>query len=162
MSKAPLETIANRVADILPGIKAAQAGVMLEDLRATQKAHRQRTQDGHKAMAKAAGVKIDKADAEDDMGDIVITGDITMTQPAPPVEPPQPPPPPLPSSQPKPKRSSLLKSVAIAAALSGMGGGIGVTVPWLLGMFDKTPVAAPADEWTERRLENYVPPGSSP
>ncbi len=70
--------------------------------------------------------------------------------------------PPLPSSQPKSKRSSLLKSMAIAAALSGMGGGIGVTVPWLLGMFDKTPVAAPADEWTERRLENYVPPGSSP
>jgi hypothetical protein len=88
---------------------------------------------------------------------IMAARDVHVHEPTPPA------PPPAPVQQPKPKRSSLLKSVAIATALSGMGGGIGVAVPWLLGMFDKTPpIAAPSDEWTERRLENYVPTGGVP
>lgn len=79
--------------------------------------------------------------------------------------PPAPPPvsSPAPAQQPKPKRSSWLKKAALTAVLIGSGGGTGIAIPFLLGMFDKPPpVAAPAaDEWTERRLENYVPPGGS-
>ncbi len=75
----------------------------------------------------------------------------------------QPPPPPAPAVQPKSKRHSILKGAAVATALMvGTGGGAAaVAIPWLLGAFDKSPppvVAPPSDEWTDRVLENYVPP----
>ncbi len=159
MSKTPRKTIADRVADILPGVKAAQAGVMLQDLQATQQAHRRRTADGHKAMAKAAGVEIDDPNAGDDMGDIVITGDITVTQSPAPSPAATPPPLPSPAQQPKSQFPKLLAKAAITAAL--VGSGAGAAMPWLLGMFDKTPppvVTSPPEQWTERRLELYMPP----
>lgn len=78
-------------------------------------------------------------------------------------EPPQPEETPAtaPATKAERRRPSLLKNaVAIAAVVAGTSGlGAGVAIPWLLGMFDKTPpVVEREDRWIERVLESYVPP----
>jgi len=75
-------------------------------------------------------------------------------------------PPPLPVSAKQPKsKLPLLAKAAITAALVGSGVGAGAAIPFLLGLFDKSPptvVVPAAEQWTERRLENYMPPQGEP
>ena len=78
----PLDQIRERVAESFPATMVPfLAG--LENWRANQRDHRQRVRDSHLMGAKALGMEsLVGKNGEDDMGDIIVTGDITQTAPA--------------------------------------------------------------------------------
>lgn len=90
---------------------------------------------------------------------IMAARDVHVREPTPP----GPPPLPVPTKQ-KSKLPLLLARTAAVGVLLASGAGGGAAVLGLLGAFDKTPppvVAPVVERWTERRLENYVPPQGS-
>jgi hypothetical protein len=113
---------------------------------------------------------------EDDMGNLVVTGDIYGADAADilralgdgtAVETPQPEPQPASPSQVEPQRrqprhrwaAALGKAALLSAGLLG-GSGIGVVVPWLMGAFDKhgdTTIVRPDED----RLNVEVVPGGA-
>lgn len=107
-----MEQNLERLAERLLPIKVAGAAVGLEDHRRMLAAHAQRVLDSHRAMAKAAGFELPAEQGADNLGDIIITGDIIQPTPPPPSSPP-------PSSPP----SRLLHVALLAAGLAA--GGIG-------------------------------------
>jgi hypothetical protein len=64
----------------LVSLGAAAQAIGLEHHWKELAAHRQRVQDSHVAMGKAAGFEVEK-NGDDDMGDLTITGDIQIPQP---------------------------------------------------------------------------------
>lgn len=75
----PIQEVAERAAQSIPGLSAAAAAVGLQDHRASLHSHQSRVSDSHIAQMKALG--IDKASEVEEMGDIVITGDIHAPNP---------------------------------------------------------------------------------
>lgn len=75
----PLQQIRERLADAAPA-KAIPFLIAVENMRANQRDHRQRVRDSHLMGAKALGMEglVGKSQSEDDMGDIIVTGDITQ------------------------------------------------------------------------------------
>lgn len=116
---------------------------------------RARTADGHRAMAKAAGMSDCVKGTEDDMGDMIATGDIHYHQ--------QPPPPSAPASAP-----STLGKVATVAASTIAAGGLGVAAG-LLTMYLNRPasptpshppaIVSPATQY-EAIYERQMPDGT--
>ena len=79
--QSPMQEVADDVADTLPKIEAAAHLSALEDLRRNQAALRRRVQDSHKWQAAALGMETTDAE-EDEMGNLVLTGDIYGGNPA--------------------------------------------------------------------------------
>ena len=102
----PATTLRNRLAASIPGLGIAAHAIGLENIRGVFADARQRTRDGHKAMAGAAGFDVGKGG--DDVGDLIVTGDIHTHQQ---------------QSAPEKKAGLLSKSLPWIAAL-GLGGGV--------------------------------------
>jgi hypothetical protein len=76
----PLQDITDKIRDGLHGLNAAAFAVGLEDHREMLRSHRVRVREGHEAAAKALGVDLGKTtSAGEDMGDIIVTGDVQLT-----------------------------------------------------------------------------------
>ena len=73
-----LQTTLDKLEQKLQQFGAAATAVGLEDHREMLAANRRRTREGHVAMAKAAGESLPMEDEE--MGDILMTGDIQVTK----------------------------------------------------------------------------------
>lgn len=80
MPQSPAEETAERSAETMPGLAAAAAAVGLENHRRMLHQHAKRTTEGHKAQMGALGIDVGDEDS-DEMGNIVITGDITSLNP---------------------------------------------------------------------------------
>lgn len=82
MSLTPQQEIAKRLAEAGGGLAAAGRAVGLQDHQRLLRDNARRVNDSHRAMAKAAGMGevLGKAQQEegDDLGDILVTGDITI------------------------------------------------------------------------------------
>lgn len=78
--KNPKLEAAERAAETYPALSAAAAAVGLQDHRQSLNSHQSRVADSHKAQMKALG--LEASQAGDEMGDIVITGDIHSQDPA--------------------------------------------------------------------------------
>lgn len=156
MSKlSPAEKIAERVADIAPGLAAAAKAVGVEDHRRMLRDHARRVMDSHRMQAKALGMgDVASESSDDDMGDIIVTGDIHYSGASAPQlpwakdQPQQPQPTPEPPSQP-PEDESLLSKLAKPAAIAAgtmAAGGIGAAAVNTLWPDDPPPVVQPAPE----------------
>ena len=81
----PLEEVAKRFGETVPGMLVAANAVGLEDHRRMLASHARRVDDSHRAMAKAAGMEdliADPPESDSNMGGIVVTGDINITNPS--------------------------------------------------------------------------------
>lgn len=78
-TQTPLEQVAERSAETHPALSAAAAAVGLQNHRQALSSHEQRLKDSHAAQMKAIGME--PTGGADEMGDILITGDITATDP---------------------------------------------------------------------------------
>lgn len=79
MTLTPVEEMGKRFGEVVPGLKAAAGAVGLESHRRMLRDHAQRVRDDYKIAAWAAGFEGKVADMpEDDMGDIIITGDLNF------------------------------------------------------------------------------------
>lgn len=126
----PIQEWAKRAGEIYPGLQGAGLAVGLQDHQRMLRDHARRLLDGHKAQMKAAGFSdLAEADGGDDMGDILVTGDITVTNPQ------QPAPQAIPQASPQaaqaePTDSSLpgwVKSLALTGGMLGSAiGGAGL------------------------------------
>ena len=75
----PLQTTIQNLKEKITGIGVAQQAVGLEHHRKDLAAYRRRTREGFEAMAQATGFDTPSSAAgRDDMGDLVITGDIQL------------------------------------------------------------------------------------
>lgn len=133
--QSPAAQMAERASEVIPGLGAAAFAVGLENHRRTLHDHAQRLRTDYKIGLRALGVQDDLATSqpsEDDMGDIVICGDITnnidgrtsptATKPATDASPR-----PGVSDAAKSGLSGLAKAAVIGSALLGSGGiGAGV------------------------------------
>ena len=79
--QSPAMESAERAAETIPGLSAAAAAVGLEDHRRMLRDHASRVADSY-ALGRKAFTDQQQDDGCDDMGDIVITGDIKITDPA--------------------------------------------------------------------------------
>lgn len=81
MDLSPQQEIAKRLAEAGGGLAAAGRAVGLQDHQRLLRDNARRVRESHKALAKAAGMEsVLEDDAEgDDMGDILVTGDINVT-----------------------------------------------------------------------------------
>lgn len=133
----PQDEMAHRAADLMPPFAALATAIGLENIRAIMADARQRTRDGHKFMARAAGAKDDDIGrgGEEAMGDISIIGEqrIYSTSSAPPAT--QAPAPTLPAAPASTPTAGGLPAWA-KAALVGLGvvgagaGGAGLMALW--------------------------------
>lgn len=151
----PAEKIAERVADIAPGLAAAAKAMAIQDHRASLRDFRQRVRDSHRMQAKTLGMgDVVSESSDDDMGDIIVTGDIHYNGTSAPQlpwakdQPQQPQSTPEPPSQP-PEDESLLSKIAKPAAIAAgtmAAGGIGAAAVNTLWPDDPPPVVQPAPE----------------
>jgi len=141
MVQSPHQEIAERVAEVAPGLAAAAHLSAVQDARQLQADHRRRLADSHRAQMQALGMESTESPGGDDVGNLVITGDVygsdaaeivralqgnKMDQPAS-VTPQQP----VNSAVPdKPGMSKWIQSL-IAGGLLAVGSGIGWGVNWL-------------------------------
>jgi len=170
-TQSPIQEVAERVAETAPGLVAAAHAEALQNLRQMNADHRRRVADSHRWQADVLGQKATDPPEEDDVGNLIVTGDVYgdgaaeivrslqgLAQAAPeaagsPSEP----------SQQTGWASSLAKAALVTAGLLG-GGGLGAGVPWLLGAYDKpesvnTTVVQPAD--TQGLGVEVVPGGAT-
>ena len=75
----PQEVAAHQIAEKGPKLGIAAQAVMLEGSRRMMRDAQNRVQDSHRAMAKAAGMEDVVGDDQDDMGHLIVTGDINVT-----------------------------------------------------------------------------------
>lgn len=153
-SMSPSEKIAERVADLAPGLAAVAKAVGLEDHRRMLRDHARRVMDSHRMQAKALGMgDVVSESSDDDMGDIIVTGDIHYSGASAPQLPwakdqPQHQSTPEPPSQP-PEEPSLLSKIAKPAAIAAgaaAAGGIGAAAVKVLWPDAPPPVVQPAPE----------------
>lgn len=71
-----MEEISKRTAEAGGGLAAAAKAAALQNFVANQNAHRKRVWDGHALGMKALGFDATKLDEGEDVGDIIVTGDI--------------------------------------------------------------------------------------
>lgn len=150
----PLQEVRERLAG--PGVGLAMAGrvVGLENHRRILADAARRTQEGHRAMARAAGMEDVVGEKADDMGHLIVTGDINVqpredgTMPRMPWDvdhPPQVPTEPPASRMDRPRLPTWLKVAALLAAGGATGGGavaLPSAIDWLI---PDTPATQPAD-----------------
>jgi len=74
----PLQSAMDNLKQKLTQMGTAAQAVGLEDHRAMLAATRQRTREGHEATARAAGFKPIPIQGTDEMGDLIVTGDIQL------------------------------------------------------------------------------------
>lgn len=173
-SMSPMEKIAEKVADMAPGLAAVAKVVGVEDHRRMLRDHARRVRDSHKMMAQAVGMgDVVEQSPDDDMGDIFVTGDIHWSgqtapqlpwskdqpqQSPPPSTPDQPPEP----TEPKPEEPSLLSRIAKPAAIAAgtmAAGGIGAAAVNALWPEGEEPpaVVQPAPERPQIALPDAQP-----
>ncbi len=160
----PLEEMAERASETIPGLYVAAGAVGLEDHRRMLAEHARRVRSDYNRLNKVAGGDVDQGG--DDMGNITITGDINVadtkqinrvldqlgkagsngqTQPAA-VQPSAPPPP-------------SAWSKAWPWVLAGAAGLAGAGIPTAISALrpDPTPVA-PVVEMPKYDVEKWTPP----
>lgn len=176
VEQTPAEQMAERFAEATPGLKAAASAVGLQDHQRMLLRNDQRLTDGYQLGRHAfTGQKAEPMSEDGDMGDIVITGDINVSDPrqAPQVidslrakdttpsepppqsqaaQPPQPQAPPV-TPEPQPPQESNWKKYGIPLALATLaaaGGAGGAT--YMLGGND----IPPQKEWGYEG-DKYIP-----
>ncbi|MDD4892005.1 MAG: hypothetical protein PHU85_18955 [Phycisphaerae bacterium] len=142
ISKTAVQEIAQRAAETGPGLAAAAKAIGIQDHQRMLRDAANRVRDSHRAQMKAAGFDPGNP-PEDDMGDIIITGDIQYA-PAPTPEPVAPAANTSASTAAPPAGLSPLAKTLISAALLGAGAAGGVAVPWLAGAFSKPAASSTA------------------
>jgi hypothetical protein len=78
-TQTPAEQVAERSAEAYPALSAAAAAVGLQNHRQALSSHEQRVRDSHAAQMRAIGME--PTGSPDEVGDILITGDITASDP---------------------------------------------------------------------------------
>jgi hypothetical protein len=134
----PLQSNLEDLQEKLVGLGAGAQAVGLEDHRAMLAATRRRTREGYEASARAAG--FEPVSGDDEMGDLVITGDIEMNKNHEP-----------PVSKPNGGISKTLGAAALGAAL--------VAGP-LLGYWLATPDSGPPS--IDTNTQNTIRPDDYP
>lgn len=119
----PIAEMAKRAAEAGGGLAAASKAVAIENYRASSTAHRQRVADSHAAGMKTLGFDVGNQLEADDMGDLIVTGDVYGDEAVRMINRGQ--------SPPIAAGSTLSKWVMIAALLAG-GGGVGAAATALL------------------------------
>jgi len=175
MNQTPLEEITERVAETVPGLTAAAQMVGLEDHRRMLRDNADRLRDAHRYGATNSGMRADEMREGDDMGNLVVTGDIygdqavrsigIAKQPVAVAPAPAPAPQPIPQPQPEPQPTSKkplsnLAKVGIIAALSTGSAGVGMAIPLIADALKPEPppaVAPDANTWIEYDIEKWVP-----
>lgn len=162
-TQSPMQQVAERVADVAPGLVAAAHTVALQNLRLDSAAYRKRIADSHRWEAEALGKTA--LEPGGDMGNLIVTGDVYgsnaaeivralqgVQEPSLPAE--NQPSTPATEAIPPPATSGWTqkfgKAALVAAGLAASGG-LGAGVPWLLGAYSKV---APA-------VTNIMQPGGS-
>ena len=135
--------IAKRVGDYAPGLVTAAHVSAIDNLRRIQAGTRRQLRTDYAMQARALGGEAAEMPDEEEMGNLIVTGDIYGSNSADIVRAlgngtagETPTPPPAPTPPPSNGVSRLAKAALIAAGLLG-GAGIGAGVPWLLGAYDK-------------------------
>lgn len=155
----PLEEASERAAETIPGLKAAAAAVGLEDHRRMLRDSARRVADSHRAQMSALGMSPEVED--DEMGNIVITGDInganakeiidalsgqradtSATQP--------------PQTNPQ-EKGGIGKTLAVAG-LAGLMAGAGAGVPLAWYLMNQQPAAQDTDTNTKYGLKIFREP----
>jgi hypothetical protein len=135
----PAQELAERSAESIPALQAAAAAVGLQDHQRMLRDHARRVRDSHRLGAKAAGLDDLPADAGgDDLGDIIISGDITNTylpaQSTPPAAKPD-------MTNATNGLTNLARAAIIGASL--LSGGIGGAIPLVANLLFSKPAPAP-------------------
>ena len=164
--------MAERAADSLPGLGAAAYAIGLEDHRRALHDFAQRVRIDHRMGLRTLGMEdLAQQPSEDDMGDIVICGDITNNisgrnlpsagAPATPTTPEPASPRPSVSEPAVPGLSGLAKAAVIGSSLLGLGGiGAGALSLFL----PQAPVVQPVDGGARVRVfwdDVEIKPGQS-
>ena len=138
-----IQSPAEKISDTLRGLGSAAYAVGLEDHRRMLRDAAQRTRDGHRAMMQAANVSTDGSDEDDDMGDILVTGDITIRndgggkhQGVPQEKP---------VSQQTTGLSNAAKAAMLGSALLGTGGIGAAIATYMTRQPSPAPIIQPAD-----------------
>jgi len=169
----PVEEITERVGEVLPGLAAAAKAVGLDNHRKALEDHRRRVYDSHKWMMGASGGESANMAGTEDMGDIIITGDIygrevaervfgkqdsteqapaepeaTTTEPEPAT--------PTETTETQANTTNWMKNAALAAAL--LAGGASIPTAYMAWQSTQTPVAeTPSIEMPKYDVEKWVP-----
>ncbi len=143
MSKqSPMQEMAERTAETAPGLAAAAHMEAVQNFRHLNADHRRRLADSHRWQGASLGQTVSDPSEkkEDDVGNLIVTGDVYGSDAAEIIrslqsvaEPSQGP------SEPAKQTgwvSNLGKAALVAAGLS-TAGGLGAAVPWLLGAYEK-------------------------
>lgn len=154
--RSPVQEIGKRTAETVPGLLAAAHAVGLEDHRRMLRESARRVRDGHLASMIAAGFKPEQlgassSDADgEDMGGIVVTGDITYSGVMPPAMQ-------QPQSHPAPAVAGGLpgwvKSGLVATGMVGSALG-GALLPGLMGNQRPAPQPSAPPSYTDTNT-NY-------
>jgi len=142
----PLEEIAGRVGDYAPGLAAGAHAVGLDEWRRSQAAYRRQVAADRAAQARAIGAEPAANTPEDDMGNLVVAGDIYGANAAEilralgcgtaAAEPQALSPEPLIERRDAaPQAHPLAKAALVAAGLLG-GSAIAAAIPWMAGAFE--------------------------
>lgn len=169
--QSPTQEAAERIGEAMPGLVLAAHVAALDNQRSMLADARKRVSDSHRWHAKGLGMPDPGEQTGEDMGAIVITGDIygsdserivralqgvhgLSEQPAANATVPSPGAP-SPSAAPS---ARWPKALALAAALVG-GSGIGAAVPWALGAYREQAVTV--ENVGDRQLGIEVIPGGA-
>ncbi len=154
-AQSPAQELAERAAESIPSLQAAAAAVGLQDHQRMLRDHARRVRDSHRVGARAAGMDDIAAEPTgDDMGDIIISGDITNTYLPPPLaaQTSQPTAAPASNSAPAaPGLSNWTKAALVAASLAS--GGVGAAIPLLTNLLSNKPAPPPATQ--PLKLQGY-------
>lgn len=165
----PREETAERVAETVPGLTAAAYAEAVQDYRHMNATHRRREDDSYRQQCEALGVEVSEPPKEDEVGNLVVTGDVYGSDAAEIIRSLQDgaePPPTAPVEAPAFQNGrKLARRMLLAAGAAVLGGGVTLGAAWLGGMFDKsapvnTTVVHPGD--TQVLGVEVVPGGALP
>ena len=152
----PIQEIAKRVGEAGAGLVAVAKAISVDDFATAQEDYRQRVRDDHALGTQLLGAepKLTVPKESEEMRRVImVTGDVYGDKAAETLNriannPPQPQ-----GTQAKEPVTTLAKA-ALAAALLAGGGGAGLGIPWLMGMFDKPAIEQPAEQPQEQTPQN--------
>lgn len=139
-----MDQVLKEMAPEVAGLYTLAKAISIQDHKRMLDSHAQRVREGHRAMARAAGmedlIEPEKAEGADDMGDTFTIGDtvhyygaVTAGNQQTPAT--------APTSTPAEVAKKAGKTIGtigktlLALALTASGAGAGVGIPWLLGAF---------------------------